>query len=640
MVLCASEPVTGDPRTQRRVAWGRLVTGEDVTAVLSHADQWPLLPHSHVELSSPVPARSAQEWFNALPDDTAKSIVNMRRSMLHVYKVQTTHFSKPAPQPTSTQVEQQQQPQQSVAGTMYLPTHGTDGEQPYAHYHTGQHLLGMVGQKQRTRFPPGVMPPPPGSDWPSYPMYPLPPPGHPMDVPPYSGMGLPMPGGGKHAYGRDGRPLFGPDGQPLFAGADSDLVDDGKGPAEPDTSERAWYSPDNLNPFTQFQYKWGRLDYSGQAVPTPEEQARAELAAQQPYAFGGVYPVGYHPAMVGPNGQLLQYPMAPYGVPGMPTGVPGLPPGSPGMPPPGAPPGTHGMPAPGSGGQHPLSQLRNPYMPQAMPQAAQHMPPTPQYYSSTPAQGATPTGSHTPQYQAAVSYGQQALTGTSPWNPGSAAQRPLFQSPAQTISSSNMQLASQQQTFPHSTSNLSSAPQQQALTPGQQLMQQALLNLQTQQQQQQQQQLQQQNGPANPAASGDGVDGVGNGGGSGGGAAAGWQDTLLAELEGEALEEPLWWDGGDIGGTDTPQQEEQSRQQPEPQDGRSLDELRELLRSRVEACEEAADNAVAAAADARTREMVAMSSPVMRQLSRLKADLRNAQRRFAREQEEAYGQVQ
>eukprot|EP00955_Chlamydomonas_euryale_P092876 364743-Chlamydomonas_euryale.AAC.75 len=301
-----------------------------------------------------------------------------------------------------------------------------------------------------------------------------------------------MPGGGKHAYGRDGRPLFGPDGQPLFAGADSDLVDDGKGPAEPDTSERAWYSPDNLNPFTQFQYKWGRLDYSGQAVPTPEEQARAELAAQQPYAFGGVYPVGYHPAMVGPNGQLLQYPMAPYGVPGMPTGVPGLPPGSPGMPPPGAPPGTHGMPAPGSGGQHPLSQLRNPYMPQAMPQAAQHMPPTPQYYSSTPAQGATPTGSHTPQYQAAVSYGQQALTGTSPWNPGSAAQRPLFQSPAQTISSSNMQLASQQQTFPHSTSNLSSAPQQQALTPGQQLMQQALLNLQTQQQQQQQQQLQQQ----------------------------------------------------------------------------------------------------------------------------------------------------
>eukprot|EP00955_Chlamydomonas_euryale_P092877 364743-Chlamydomonas_euryale.AAC.76 len=74
----SAEPVTGDPRTQRRVAWGRLVTGEDVTAVLSHADQWPLLPHSHVELSSPVPARSAQEWFNALPDDTAKSIVNMR----------------------------------------------------------------------------------------------------------------------------------------------------------------------------------------------------------------------------------------------------------------------------------------------------------------------------------------------------------------------------------------------------------------------------------------------------------------------------------------------------------------------------------------------------------------------------------
>ena len=30
------------------------------------------------ELANPMYARSAQEWFNKLPDDTAKSIVNLR----------------------------------------------------------------------------------------------------------------------------------------------------------------------------------------------------------------------------------------------------------------------------------------------------------------------------------------------------------------------------------------------------------------------------------------------------------------------------------------------------------------------------------------------------------------------------------
>lgn len=48
-----TENITGDPRTHGRVSWGRLVTSEDVTVVLSHADQrrQPLLPDKQVNMN-------------------------------------------------------------------------------------------------------------------------------------------------------------------------------------------------------------------------------------------------------------------------------------------------------------------------------------------------------------------------------------------------------------------------------------------------------------------------------------------------------------------------------------------------------------------------------------------------------------
>ena len=42
------EVVTGDPRYFRRAQWGRLITGEDVVAIVGGANDDPILPKAHV----------------------------------------------------------------------------------------------------------------------------------------------------------------------------------------------------------------------------------------------------------------------------------------------------------------------------------------------------------------------------------------------------------------------------------------------------------------------------------------------------------------------------------------------------------------------------------------------------------------
>ncbi|KAG1664966.1 hypothetical protein FOA52_001978 [Chlamydomonas sp. UWO 241] len=473
MGLCALEP--GDPRSDGRVSWGRMITGEDAGVVLAQADQWQLLPEAHTEKNSPLPARSAQQWFRELPDHTATSIVNMRRSMLHAYKAQATPLGRPAhPQAFGPSMAALPPPLTFPGGTMHHVGGGTpDGTIPYRFYQTGQHLAQLLGRKPSARPLPGVLMPPPEPRGPgSYPMHPMPSPGHAMAVPPYSGMGMPPPGVAAAYMGRDGRPLYGADGQPLVAGvAAAGLVDDGSGPAEADTSDRAWYSAESLNPFSQFNYKWGRLDAGavvGAGAPLTPEQA----AAQAPFAFGGGrLPLGYRMPVLGPDGLPLM--------------------GAVLMPPPPLLPAPPGMPAPGSAGAHPLTLLQNPYVP-----PAQLSQPYGQQQQQQNAGDAGQYGSQLPQQQAygqqqqQVPYGQQQQPYGQEQQPYGQQQQPYGQQ-QQPYGQQQQPYGQQQQQVPYG--------QQQQQPNGQQQQPQQLHGQQQQQQQPQQVQGQHMQRPLFPS---------------------------------------------------------------------------------------------------------------------------------------------
>ncbi len=151
-------------------------------------------------------AKSAQEWFNRLPDDTAKSIINMRRSMLHKYKSQTMPLARPT------------RPNPAPPPDVISLVHQTDLAGGVAHpYHqAGQQLMGLVTPgAQQGGVKAGTLNAPPGTARPvnitatgkGYPLYPLPPPGHPLPPPPSL---APVP-----VLGPDGKPLLDANGQPV-----------------------------------------------------------------------------------------------------------------------------------------------------------------------------------------------------------------------------------------------------------------------------------------------------------------------------------------------------------------------------------------------------------------------------------------
>eukprot|EP00198_Chlamydomonas_reinhardtii_P008554 XP_001697891.1 predicted protein [Chlamydomonas reinhardtii] len=74
-----------DWRYPRQLEWKRLITGEDVSLILepvSMSFEATLLPSTTVEVPNPNHTRSAQQWFRSLPDDTARAIMQTRRSMM------------------------------------------------------------------------------------------------------------------------------------------------------------------------------------------------------------------------------------------------------------------------------------------------------------------------------------------------------------------------------------------------------------------------------------------------------------------------------------------------------------------------------------------------------------------------------
>ncbi|GLC39418.1 hypothetical protein PLESTM_000894500 [Pleodorina starrii] len=99
-----------DWRYPRTLEWKRLVTGDDVPLILGPSYARPLLPATTVEVPNPLHTRSAQQWFLNLPDDTARAIMNTRRSMVREKKIVDSVFSmnpKPPardPRPTADMV--------------------------------------------------------------------------------------------------------------------------------------------------------------------------------------------------------------------------------------------------------------------------------------------------------------------------------------------------------------------------------------------------------------------------------------------------------------------------------------------------------------------------------------------------------
>ncbi|GAX76604.1 hypothetical protein CEUSTIGMA_g4050.t1 [Chlamydomonas eustigma] len=342
-ILCCSEVVTGDPAAFRRIKWGRLVNGEDVAVILNHAYDSPLLPPSNEALTSPLYLKGAQEWFNQLPDGTAKSILNMRHSMLHKLKAQTMPLGRPT-RPADLQ------PASDVMGLQGTPTdYASGGDVPHMYHQAGQQLLGLVSNNQqggngiimgtlgkphlgsRTKIKAAGK---------GYPLYPLPPPGQPLPPPVSVAMMAPV-------FGPDGKPIIGTDGQPVMQviqqASSSGEVED-IGPIEPEGSQ-PWY--DRANPFGTFNFKWNRVD---KAILEKQAEQQAALMAQQQqgmpqdqqaaqqqgplYPPGGPFPPGFRPPITGlatgahPFTQQLPPGFLPQGVPMPPPGSLGL------MPPP------------------------------------------------------------------------------------------------------------------------------------------------------------------------------------------------------------------------------------------------------------------------------------------------------------------
>ncbi|KAF5831649.1 hypothetical protein DUNSADRAFT_12777 [Dunaliella salina] len=77
-------PSSGAPR------WKRLVNEQEVQSLLSSVHQGvPLLPECKEPLAlAPRGINHAEQWFSCLPQDTAKSIVNLRRAQLYSYNAQ------------------------------------------------------------------------------------------------------------------------------------------------------------------------------------------------------------------------------------------------------------------------------------------------------------------------------------------------------------------------------------------------------------------------------------------------------------------------------------------------------------------------------------------------------------------------
>ncbi|KAJ9514504.1 hypothetical protein QJQ45_016243 [Haematococcus lacustris] len=88
----------GVPRHAHHPQWLRLVQKEDLPLITPY-NAVPLLPACKEQRTNPRSVSSAQEWFNQLPDDTAKSIVHMRRAMLHNYSAQALPLARPARPP-------------------------------------------------------------------------------------------------------------------------------------------------------------------------------------------------------------------------------------------------------------------------------------------------------------------------------------------------------------------------------------------------------------------------------------------------------------------------------------------------------------------------------------------------------------
>ncbi|GFR50237.1 hypothetical protein Agub_g12421 [Astrephomene gubernaculifera] len=82
-----------DWRYPRTLQWKRLVTGDDVPLLLAPSYDRPLLPATTAEVPNPLHTRSAQQWFTGLPDDTARAIMQTRRSMLREQQIVDTVMS-------------------------------------------------------------------------------------------------------------------------------------------------------------------------------------------------------------------------------------------------------------------------------------------------------------------------------------------------------------------------------------------------------------------------------------------------------------------------------------------------------------------------------------------------------------------
>ncbi|KAL6759110.1 hypothetical protein V8C86DRAFT_1376736 [Haematococcus lacustris] len=95
---CLAEMGVGVPRHAHHPQWLRLVQKEDLPLITPY-NAVPLLPVCKEQRTNPSSVSSAQEWFNQLPDDTAKSIVHMRRAMLHNYSAQALPLARPARPP-------------------------------------------------------------------------------------------------------------------------------------------------------------------------------------------------------------------------------------------------------------------------------------------------------------------------------------------------------------------------------------------------------------------------------------------------------------------------------------------------------------------------------------------------------------
>ncbi|MEW5300185.1 MAG: hypothetical protein WDW36_003133 [Sanguina aurantia] len=150
----ACSPGRSQAALSEQVRWNRMVQGGDVPIILSPAYDHPLLPTTTAEIPDPQYTRSAQQWFNQLPDDTARAIIAVRKSMVREQALNMAALNAPAPTRRSMA-----EPSSGMVPTTAFLQHPTSSGQPAAHQQQQQRLHAQ-GQRQQQQWgqeqPPGT----------------------------------------------------------------------------------------------------------------------------------------------------------------------------------------------------------------------------------------------------------------------------------------------------------------------------------------------------------------------------------------------------------------------------------------------------------------------------------------------------